>query len=390
MTQPIYIFEVITYNLSDVLSYPQPDELTNILFGLDNRTIWLETIDRSMKHGDQFAVSGAQARYLKALYVDVDQPSLKIVEIPVVTTDDLVMGPASSDTLGFISPMSLGVVGTIVSSATTVTDYGFVWAEHDSPTLEDNVESVGSDSIGEFATTISSLPYPATIYCAAYASNSFGTVYGNVLNGEVMICLAAGTKISLTNGEKKNIEDITYDDDLLVWDFDENKFNTSKPVWMVKPFESSQYSVIKFNNGTELKTVADGRGHRIFNVNKGMFTFSMNEDTPLETKAITSQQEIIHVIDKEVVVENTTFYNIITHTHFNMFANDILTSTGLNNIYPIVDMKFVKNEQETFSAEDFKDISSDIVSGLRLLEQPVNYPDLKKKIDSMLSRQLCK
>lgn len=388
MAHPTYIFEVISYNLSDIISHSNPDNLSNILFGLENRTIWID--DLSIKHGDQFIISGQQAYYLKKNYVDVAQPLLKIVEIveiPFVTTDDLIMGPGSSD-LGFLSPMSAGAFATI-TSANYITDYGFTWAEHSNPTLEDNVVSVGTDNfLGEFSTVISSLPYPATIYCAAYASNSSGTGYGSVLSGEVMICLAAGTKITLINGEKKNIEDITYDDDLLVWDFDKCQFNASKPVWMVRPFESSKYSVIKFNNGTELKTVADGRGHRIFNAHEDMFTFSMNEDTPLGTKTITEQLENIHVIDKKTFAEDTTFYNIITHTHFNMFANNILTSTGLNNIYPIIDMKFIKNKQETFSIDYFKNVPSDIIDGLRLLEQPVNYPNLKNKIDLMLSRQL--
>ena len=41
-------------------------------------------------------------------------------------------------------------------------------------------------------------------------------------------CLLACTKISLADGTTKNIEDITYDDELLVWDFDNGCFSKAK------------------------------------------------------------------------------------------------------------------------------------------------------------------
>lgn len=389
MIHPTYTFQVIAYDLSDAASLP--DSRENILFGMENRTIWIRTIDRPMKHGDQFTVSGQQALYLKKMYVDVAKPLLGIyvsASAPTVTTDELTMGYS----------LNADVVGTITSAGSSdVTDYGFVWAEHDNPTLDDNVESVGTDAlIGEFDTTLMSLPH-SVIYVAAYATNSHGTAYGDILSGETQICFAAGTKITMANGEKKNIEDVTYDDNLLVWDFDQKKFGSSKPVWMVEPFQARQYGSVKFSDGTELRTVADGKGHRIFNANNGLFTHSMNEDTLIGAETIKALKftgrelhilDTVRVVGKDIVKENTTFYNIVTHTHFNMFANDILTSTGLNNIYPIVDMQFVKDHvREEYSRDWLKNIPPDIVAGLRLLEQPANYPNLKEKLNLMLSRK---
>jgi len=298
-------------------------------------------------------------------------------EAPTVTTDDLNMGFSLNAT----------VDGTVSSEgSSSVTDYGFVWSDHDNPTISDNIESVGSGPFtGSFDKAISSLPFSTLVYFAAYATNSTGTSYGTVLSGETNICLAAGTRITLANGDYKKIENVNYNDDLLVWNFDDKEFSHSKPIWMVKPFEASRYGSIKFSNGTELKTIADGRGHRIFNFDKGMFSFSMNEDTPIGTRTITNQEEIIQVTSKNIVKEKTVFYNIITHTHFNVFANDILTSTGLNNLYPIIDMKFVKKSQR--KTEIQSEIPQKIIDGLRLTEQPINYPKIKEKIELMLSRQ---
>jgi len=80
MAYPTYTFEVIAYDLTTILAEPLPDSLENILLGLENRTIWIKTIDLPKKHGDQFTVSGEQARYLKKIYVDVSEPLLKVVE----------------------------------------------------------------------------------------------------------------------------------------------------------------------------------------------------------------------------------------------------------------------------------------------------------------------
>ena len=47
-------------------------------------------------------------------------------------------------------------------------------------------------------------------------------------------CLLAGTLISLADGTQKKIEDIAFDDELLVWDFDNGCLTTSKPLWIKK------------------------------------------------------------------------------------------------------------------------------------------------------------
>jgi hypothetical protein len=170
---------------------------------------------------------------------------------PTVTTDSLNMLFSANAT----------VEGTVVSEGgSNLSEYGFVWATHDTPTTSDHkvVKATGSFT-GAYSSTISGLGFPATVYFRAYAINSFGTSYGVTLHGDTQICFAAGTLITLANGIKKKIEHIQYNDDLLVWDFDNGKFSQAKPVWMVQPFNSSYYTLLKFSDGTKLKTVADGR-----------------------------------------------------------------------------------------------------------------------------------
>ena len=190
-------------------------------------------------------------------------------------------------------------------------------------------------------------------------------------------CFPAGTLVTIVVYEedekgkkkrklkKKKIEDVTYDDLLLVWNFDKGCFDEAKPIWIMKEQKAAKYNHIKFSNGSEIKTINQ---HRVYNVDKESFTYAMLE-TEIGTRVF-SEDGIVTITSKEVIEEGVTYYNIITNRHINMFANGILTSCRLNNMYPIKDMKFVKDNRELIPIEYFEDIDKEMYEGLRLGEQP--------------------
>ena len=68
-------------------------------------------------------------------------------------------------------------------------------------------------------------------------------------------CLPAGTEITVEEEEedekgkkkvrkKKKIEDLNYNDKLLVWDFDHGCFTTARPLWLKKKEEAEEYKEI--------------------------------------------------------------------------------------------------------------------------------------------------
>lgn len=180
-------------------------------------------------------------------------------------------------------------------------------------------------------------------------------------------CFVEGTEITLANRTKKNIEDITYEDELLVWNFDNGKFATAKPLFISKRQVITEYNYIKFEDGTELKTVID---HRIFNIESQKFTYTMNEeDTPIGTTVFKEDGTTTKLVERKVVKEKVNYYNVITDYHMNLFANGILTSLRLNNLYEIKDMKFVKDNRKLTPREEFKNIPDKYFYGLRLAEQ---------------------
>jgi hypothetical protein len=198
-----------------------------------------------------------------------------------------------------------------------------------------------------------------------------GYIDSNYILGDIKFtCLSPDTEILVYDEKKKKlnkkkIKDITYDDLLLVWDFDNCKFTYAKPLWIKQKQTSPNYNLLKFSDGTILKTINQ---HRIFNKQLGKFTYPMYDETPIGTEVFNSEGKLVKLISKEVIHEKTDYYNIITDYYIDFFANGLLTSCRYSNLYPIKDMKYVKDNRKLNKREDFN-VSDKWFKGLRLAEQ---------------------
>ena len=80
-------------------------------------------------------------------------------------------------------------------------------------------------------------------------------------------CILKGTDILLADGTSKKIENLTYNDVLKVWDFDEGRLGSAKVCWLTMPgLKNWHYYQLTFNDGTVLKTTGINSNHRIFSV----------------------------------------------------------------------------------------------------------------------------
>lgn len=211
----------------------------------------------------------------------------------------------------------------------------------------------------------------STGYYMVFVTNDAGTGYSAVfavMNAEP--CFAQGTLVTLADGSHKAIEDICYADDLLVWDFDHGVYASSKPIWIKHEEQSEKFHVLTFSDGSELQIVGH---HHIFNKAAKRFTHTMHDDTPLGTTTINTKGEEITLVAQRVVEESVTHYNVWTDYHLNMYANGVLTSNRFNNVYPIEDMKFVKDAVTLRSVEEFFGIDAKWITGLRLQEQTAQH-----------------
>ena len=283
--------------------------------------------------------------------------------LPTVTTDSISSGEPC---------VATGTVNNIGGSP--ITEMGFVYATHDTPTISDSRVTASNPGIGTFTVDINVSPYPES-YGRAYAINNAGVAYGSQVSFSGP-CFAKGTLVTLSDGSSKKIEDITFNDSLLVWNFDEGKFDFANPVWIMKPITTSDTFTCKFSDGSELTTAGKlgirKTSHRIFNIEKGKFTYLVSdEDTPIGTHTFNDKDEIVTLISKEPNKVLTEIYNIVTFKHLNMFCNSLLTSIRLNNIYPINNMKFVKDNRQIIPFNKFKGITEEYYNGFRLGEQPL-------------------
>jgi len=235
----------------------------------------------------------------------------------------------------------------------------------------------GSQTIG--FNTFQFVLHGDTINVRAYARNAAGVAYSaTTLTWTPGICLAEGTAITLADGGTKLIEDITMSDLIQVWDFDTAAATSAVPLWIKRKESTIQYNLIRFSDGSELKTISQ---HRIFNKEAGAFTYPMTADTPVGTTTVKSDGSEVTVVDKRVVYEAVNYYNVITAGgYMNLYANDILTSLRYNNIYPIANMQYTKDGRVLRDRAEFSGIADRWIDGLRLLEQTTDIKDIRKYV----------
>ena len=211
----------------------------------------------------------------------------------------------------------------------------------------------------------------------AYAVNSAGVAYSpTVLTWTPIICLAQGTLITLADNSTKPIENIQMSDLIKVWDFDLGTFASAHPLWIKQQETTTQYNQLTFSDGSILRTIEQ---HRIFNKQAGAFTYPMTDATPIGTITMNAQGNEVTLVDKCVMIDVINYYNVITDHHLNLYADGILTSMRYNNIYPITNMKFVKDNRALRHTEEFANagIAQRWIDGLRLAEQTMSISDIK-------------
>jgi hypothetical protein len=270
-----------------------------------------------------------------------------------------------------------------VSNVTPVTEYGVIIT---SGTSSEKYKTGALGSIPgtvklSFTTGLNSTPF--TVY--AYVTSNAGTYYSNSATGTSGICLLAGTQIALSDGTHKAIEDITYADKLLSWDFDRGCYAETTAMWIKRGETGSQYNLLTFSDGTTLRTFDQ---HRIFNKQAGAFTYPMTAATPVGTVTVNEHGQEITLINKQVIQDTIEYYNVITDYHMNLFSDSVLTSCRFNNIYPITDMKFAKDGRTLRTRAEFENVEDRFFHGLRLAEQTIDIETVEWYVNRLLRTEV--
>lgn len=152
-------------------------------------------------------------------------------------------------------------------------------------------------------------------------------IYVNSSNG----CFIEGTLVTMANGKKKSIEDVTYDDELLAWDFNTGRYAVTKPS-LIETDSARKHRVLnlEFDDGTVIGVIDH---HGFFDKKENDFVF-IDETNVLSYIG----HEFIKMSDngayksvklKSFSIEEkvTRFYTIQTAVYNNCIAEDMFTLT---------------------------------------------------------------
>lgn len=186
--------------------------------------------------------------------------------------------------------------------------------------------------------------------------SSSGQITINRVTGDISItatapnsCFIEGTKIMLADGTTKNIEDINYDDLLMVYDHENGGFTYEYPIWIEKSKQSNIYQQTTFSDGSILKTFSS---HGIFSTDLNKYVDVLNkEEFHVGTSVIkfdeNGNKSIVTVEKIELIKEEANYYFIASTRYYNVLAEGFLTTSGLE----IASFLYSYNEDLTWGKE---------------------------------------
>ena len=147
-------------------------------------------------------------------------------------------------------------------------------------------------------------------------------------------CLVAGTQVTLADGSTKKIEDLEYNDLLMVVDHLTGELSVAYPVWIEKENASDSYLEITFDDGTVLKAATSG--HSVFDADLLRYKDVADDDFGVGNRVYkldpnTNKFKTITVTGKEIVKEDVTYHNVITVGYYNFIAENLLTQESFSN-----------------------------------------------------------
>jgi len=204
-------------------------------------------------------------------------------------------------------------------------------------------------------------------------------------------CLLADTEIDVWDDKKKRwkrkkIKDLRPEDKIRVWNFDEGREDVADILWLQEPLNAERYTRVTFSDGGILEVVGPGdhKRHAIFVKETGRFEY-INVNLIGKT-VVNAQGEDVKITKVEFVDKSVEYYNIVTNRHFNCYTNGYLTSTTLSNIYPVKDMKYVKDGRTEIKISGLDAYEQMMYDGLRMGERRIGKGGIQSEMDRMTKR----
>ncbi len=148
-------------------------------------------------------------------------------------------------------------------------------------------------------------------------------------------CIAEGSLITLADGTQTAVENLTGNEELLVWDMLNGTF-TSAPVLFIDTETTTTYDVITltFSDCTTVEVIDE---HAFFDVTLNKYVFLRNDATQYIGHYFKKQSyginnnmtlENVQLIDVSISQQETTPYSPVTYGHLCYYVNGMLSMPG--------------------------------------------------------------
>ena len=228
-----------------------------------------------------------------------------------------------------------------------------VLAGNDTLTSTLNVSSTGNVSLSNNSFVVTTMILPNDTYTLTMTSHitrhtwsSSDTKTMQFIVNKSNSCVAEGTLITLADGSLKAVEDLTGNEELLVWNLLTGNFDTA-PILFIDSDPESVYEVIKltFSDGTVVEVI-DEHAFWDFDLNKYVFLradasqhighWFNKQTTDDNNNLIWTEAQLISV---NIVEKTTSSWRPVTYGHLCYYVNGMLSmpgaTEGLINIFDV-------------------------------------------------------
>lgn len=148
-------------------------------------------------------------------------------------------------------------------------------------------------------------------------------------------CIVYGTKVLLADGTEKNVEDLNPNDELLVFDHEQGRLESSKLFYNYHQNENNIVTApilkLSFDNGHDIEIHVDHGFYnyskrQYFYINKNNYESFINDEFVFVNKS--GRLGKARLLKGEVKIKTVKVYSPVSVYHLNVFTNSFLTITG--------------------------------------------------------------
>lgn len=187
------------------------------------------------------------------------------------------------------------------------------------------------------------------LYMYVYNGNRYyyyiGYEYGKEYNiGEGTSCIAEGTLITLSNGQKIKVENLKGNEKLLVWNFEKGTYDEAKIAYIINHNNQkleSKVTTLYFSDGSIIEIIGE-HGFYDLDLNKWIY---INNDAGKYLNhrfmkySSNNKLEVVTLLNAKTHIQTTGVYEVVTYNHLNAFTNGLLSVSGytggLLNIFEV-------------------------------------------------------